>query len=219
MTKRRVAVLASGRGSNLAALIEAARDPAYPAEIVLVITNRPAAGALDRARAAGIAAVGLDHKDFANRDAFDAEMQKHLDAHGIDLICLAGYMRLLSDGFVNHWNGRMLNIHPSLLPLFKGLHTHERALAAGVKLHGATVHFVRPELDDGPIVAQGAINIRDEDTPDSLAARVLADVEHQIYPEALRLVAGGLVEIDGDLVRPATPTSGAATGKLIAVTS
>ncbi len=194
--KVRVGVLVSGRGSNMMSLIEAAAADDFPAEICLVISNRPDAYALTRASERGIATVALDHKTAPNRAAFDAEMLAHLTAHNIELVCLAGYMRLLSPAFVQHWQDRMLNIHPALLPSFKGLHTHERALEAGVCLHGATVHFVREELDDGPIVAQGAVLVRPDDTPDSLAARVLTEVEHRIYPQALKRVAGRLAGLE-----------------------
>jgi phosphoribosylglycinamide formyltransferase-1 len=193
--KARVAVLISGRGSNMASLIEAAKDPAYPAEIVLVISNCPDAQGLALARAAGIAAQVVDHATFGkDREAFEYALQDVLDRHGIDLVCLAGFMRLLTPWFIGHWQGRLINIHPALLPAFKGLHTHQRALDAGVKEHGATVHFVVPEMDSGPIIVQGKVDVRDGDTPDTLAARVLA-VEHRIYPLALRLVAEGRVRI------------------------
>ncbi len=195
MSRKRVAALISGRGSNMAALIEAAKDKDYPAEIVLVLSNRPDAGGLATARDAGIATDVVDHKQFGkDRAAFDLAMQQLLEKHRIDIVCLAGFMRLLSPGFVERWHGRMLNIHPALLPAFKGLDTHRRALEAGVKLHGATVHFVVPEMDAGPIVMQSAVKVRDDDSEQSLSARVLA-VEHRIYPAALKLVAQGRVRI------------------------
>jgi phosphoribosylglycinamide formyltransferase-1 len=195
MSRKRVAVLISGRGSNMAALIDAAKDKNYPAEIVLVASNRPDAGGLAAARDAGIAAEAVDHTQFnKDRPAFERALQAVLEAHRIDLICLAGFMRLLSPGFVEQWQNRMLNIHPALLPAFKGLDTHKRALDAGAKVHGATVHFVVPEMDAGPVIMQGAVKVRDDDNEQSLAARVLA-VEHRIYPEALRLVAEGRVRI------------------------
>jgi phosphoribosylglycinamide formyltransferase-1 len=190
MTRRRVAILISGRGSNMAALIAAARNADYPADIVAVLSNRPGAGGLQLAGAAGIATVVVDHTVFDDRAAFEQAMEAHLDAHRVDLVCLAGFMRLLTPAFVSRWSGRMLNIHPALLPSFKGLHTHERALAAGVRIHGATVHYVVPEVDAGPIVAQAAVPVLDGDTPDTLAARVLA-AELRLYPLALGLVAGG----------------------------
>ncbi len=201
MARKRVAVLISGRGSNMGALIEAAKDPAYPAEIVLIVSNRPGAEGLARAREAGIATEIVDHKSFgADRAAFEKALQEALERHAIDLVCLAGFMRLLTPGFVTRWEGRLLNIHPALLPDFKGLDTHARALAAGVTFHGATVHFVVPEMDSGPIVAQGRVEVRADDTAETLAARVLA-VEHRIYPLALRLVAAGQVAITGGKCR------------------
>jgi phosphoribosylglycinamide formyltransferase-1 len=195
MTRKRVGVLISGRGSNMAALIAAAKAPDYPAEIALVLSNRPDAGGLLTARAEGVATAVIDHTQFAkNRGAFERAMQAELDTHRIDLVCLAGFMRLLTPDFVAHWQNRMLNIHPALLPAFKGLDTHARALAAGVKVHGATVHFVVPEMDAGPIVAQGAVPVLDADTPETLAARVIK-IEHRLYPWALRLVAEGRVRV------------------------
>lgn len=195
MTRKRVAVLISGRGSNMAALIDAAKDKNYPAEIALVLSNRPDAGGLATARGHGIAAEAVDHTPFSkDRAAFECALQTMLEEHRIDLVCLAGFMRLLSPLLVGQWQNRMLNIHPALLPAFKGLDTHKRALAAGTKIHGATVHFVVPEMDAGPIIMQGAVAVRDGDTEQSLAARVLA-IEHRIYPEALRLVAEGRVNV------------------------
>ncbi len=194
--KKRVAVLISGRGSNLAALIEAAQAEDYPAEIVLVLSNRPEAAGLARARAAGIATAVVDHRPYGdNRARFERALQATLQAHRIDIVCLAGFMRLLTGDFVRLWSGRMLNIHPALLPQFKGLHTHRRALAAGATLHGATVHFVVPEMDSGPIVAQQAVPVLAGDTEEALAERVL-EVEHQLYPQALRAVAEGRVTAD-----------------------
>jgi phosphoribosylglycinamide formyltransferase 1 len=195
VTRKRVGVLISGRGSNMAALIEDAKAADYPAEIALVLSNRPDAGGLATARAAGIATEVVDHTQFGkDRAAFERAMQDVLEGHRIELVCLAGFMRLLTPWFVERWQNRMLNIHPALLPAFKGLDTHARALAAGVKLHGATVHFVVPDMDSGPIVAQGALGVRDDDTEDSLAARVIA-IEHGLYPLALRLVAEGRVRV------------------------
>lgn len=196
MPKKRVAVLISGRGSNMASLIEAAKAPDYPAEIAVVISNRPDAPGLATARTAGIATAVVDHAHFGkDREAFERDLQATLEAHRIELVCLAGFMRLLTPWFVGRWTGAMLNIHPALLPAFKGLHTHERALAAGAKTHGATVHFVVPEMDSGPIIVQGEVPVLESDTPDTLAARVLT-VEHRIYPEALRRVADGRARID-----------------------
>jgi phosphoribosylglycinamide formyltransferase 1 len=204
MTRKRVAILISGRGSNMAALIAAAQAPGYPAEVALVLSSVPDAAGLARAKDAGIATAVVDHRPFGkDRAAFEAAVQALLDANAIALICLGGFMRLLSPAFVQRWHGRMLNIHPSLLPSFPGLDPHGQALRAGVKISGATVHFVVPETDAGPIVAQGAVAVRDDDTADSLAARVLT-VEHRIYPRALRLLAedrvrlvGGRCVIDG----------------------
>ena len=196
MTRKRVGVLISGRGSNMAALIEAAKAPDYPAEIALVLSNRPDAGGLATARAENIATAAVDHTKFGkDRAAFERAMQDVLDRHGIELVCLAGFMRLLTPAFVERWQERMLNIHPALLPAFKGLDTHKRALEAGVKLHGATVHFVVPDMDSGPILAQGAVPVHDDDTEETLAARVIA-VEHRLYPLALRLVAEGKVRVE-----------------------
>jgi len=191
MTRKRVAVLISGRGSNMAALIEAAKARDYPAEIVLVVSNRPDAAGLARARETGIATALVDHTPYGeDREAFERALDAQLTAYRIDIVCLAGFMRLLSPWFVGRWNGRLLNIHPALLPQFKGLHTHRRALDAGVERHGATVHFVVPEMDSGPIVMQESVPVIDGDTEETLAARVLA-LEHRIYPQALRLLAEG----------------------------
>jgi len=198
MARKRVAILISGRGSNMVALIEAAKDPAYPAEIVLVISNEPAAEGLKRAAAEGVETAIVDHRKFGkDREAFERALQDRLQNHNIELVCLAGFMRLLTPWFVRQWDGRLLNIHPALLPAFKGLDTHTRAIAAGAKQHGATVHFVVPEMDSGPMVAQAAVPVHNGDTEVSLAARVL-EVEHRIYPQALRLVAEGRVTIAGD---------------------
>jgi phosphoribosylglycinamide formyltransferase-1 len=196
--KKRVAVLISGRGSNLAALIEAAQAKDYPAEIVLVLSNRPEAAGLARAGAAGIATAVVDHRPYGeDRARFERALQVLLEAHRIDIVCLAGFMRLFTGDFVRRWSGRMLNIHPALLPQFKGLHTHRRALAAGATEHGATVHFVVPEMDSGPIVAQQSVPILAGDTEEALARRVL-EVEHLLYPQALRAVAEGRVTAAAD---------------------
>jgi phosphoribosylglycinamide formyltransferase-1 len=195
MARKRVAILISGRGSNMLALIDAAMDPAYPAEIALVISNEPAAEGLKRASAAGIATAVVDHRPFGkDRDAFERALQRELAAQQIEIVCLAGFMRILTPWFVGQWEGRLLNIHPALLPAFKGLDTHVRALAAGVKEHGATVHFVVPEMDSGPIVAQAAVPVLPGDSEATLAARVL-ETEHRIYPQALKLVAEGRAQI------------------------
>ncbi len=192
MTRKRVAILISGRGSNMAALIDAARAPHYPAEIALVVSNVPDAAGLARARATGILTAVIDHKPFGkDRAAFEKALQKMLDEHRIELICLAGFMRLLSADFTQRWSGRLINIHPSLLPAFKGLDTHARAIAAGAKSHGATVHFVVAETDAGPVIVQERVPVLAGDTPESLAQRVL-EVEHCIYPLALKRVAESL---------------------------
>jgi len=196
MSRKRVAVLISGRGSNMAALIEAAKDKKYPAEVVLVISNRPEAGGLLVARAAGIATEVIDHTAFGkDRTAFEGALQTVLEKHRIEVVCLAGFMRLLSAEFVKKWQGRILNIHPALLPAFKGLDTHRRALESGTKIHGATVHFVVPEMDSGPVIVQGAVPVKPDDTEEILAMRVL-EVEHRIYPLALKLLAEGRIHIE-----------------------
>lgn len=186
--KKRVAVLISGRGSNMTALIAAAKAADYPCEIALVLSNRPDAKGLETARAEGIAAVALDHKSYPDRETFERAMQASLVAHGVELVALAGFMRLLTPWFVGQWEGRMINIHPALLPSFKGLHTHERALEAGVKIHGCTVHWVTPGMDEGPIIGQAALAVRADDTADTLGARVL-ELEHRLYPAALAQAA------------------------------
>jgi phosphoribosylglycinamide formyltransferase-1 len=191
--KKRVAVLISGRGSNMTALIEAAKAQDYPAEIVLVVSNRPDALGLVRAREAGIATALIEHTAFGkDREAFERTLDAELEAKRIEIVCLAGFLRLLTPWFVNRWSGRMINIHPALLPQFKGLDTHRRALEAGVEKHGATVHFVSVGMDEGPVIVQRSVPVLSSDTEATLAARVL-EVEHQIYPEALRMVAEGRV--------------------------
>jgi len=199
LTRKRVGVLISGRGSNLGALIEAAKAPDYPAEIVLVISNVPGAQGLARAEEAGIPTRTISHKDFTSREAFDAALDGALKEAGVELLCNAGFLRLHTEGFVLRWLNRHLNIHPSLLPAFRGLHTHARVLDEGAKISGGTVHFVRSEMDCGPIVAQAAVPVLAGDTPDSLAARVLA-AEHRLYPHALRIVASGAVRVEGEHV-------------------
>jgi phosphoribosylglycinamide formyltransferase-1 len=199
--KRRVAILISGRGSNMAALIEAARAADFPAEIAVVISNRADAGGLEKARAGGVAALAIESKPFGrDRAAFEAALQSALDQHKVDLICLGGFMRLFTSEFVQRWHGRMLNIHPSLLPSFPGLEPQAQALRAGVKISGATVHFVTPETDAGPILMQGAVAVLDDDTAETLAARIL-EVEHRIYPAALRLLASGQIRLEGELCK------------------
>jgi phosphoribosylglycinamide formyltransferase-1 len=199
--KRRVAILISGRGSNMAALIDAAKLPDFPAEIVTVISNRADAGGLEKAAASSIHTTVIESKPFGkDRTGFEAMLQRALDEKKVDLICLGGFMRLFTAEFVQRWYGKMLNIHPSLLPSFPGLDPHGQALAAGVKISGATVHFVIPETDAGPIVMQGAVVVADDDTAETLAQRILG-IEHRIYPEALRLLACGKVRLDGDICR------------------
>ena len=187
--KKRVAILISGRGSNMAALIEAAKAPDYPAEIVLVLSNVPGAAGLATAAANGITTATVDHKAFnRNREAFEQAMQAELERHRVDIVCLAGFMRILTPWFVGQWEGRMINIHPALLPAYKGLDTHARALADGAKEHGATVHFVTPGMDEGETILQEAVPVLPGDTPETLGRRVL-EIEHRIYPQALRMIA------------------------------
>jgi phosphoribosylglycinamide formyltransferase-1 len=188
MNKKRVGILISGRGSNMRAIVEAARNPDYPAQVVCVVSNKADAGGLDYARAQGIATHVVDHKNYASREDFDAAVNSYLQSQGLDLIVCAGFMRIMTPVLIEPWAGRMINIHPSLLPLYRGLHTHERALAAGDKEHGCTVHFVTTELDGGPIVAQVRVPISPGDTVESLEARVLVE-EHKLYPIALAKVA------------------------------
>jgi phosphoribosylglycinamide formyltransferase-1 len=197
--RKRVGVLISGRGSNLASLIEAAREPSYPAEIVFVLSNKADAYGLVRAKEAGIAARAVSHKAFPSREEFDAVITDALKEARVDLVCNAGFMRLHSAAFVREWSGRQLNIHPSLLPAFRGLHPQARALEAGVRVSGATVHFVSEEMDAGPIIAQGAVPVLSGDTEESLSARILA-MEHRLYPLALKLVASGAAWLDKDRV-------------------
>ncbi|HYN39555.1 MAG TPA: phosphoribosylglycinamide formyltransferase [Rhodospirillales bacterium] len=205
----KVAVLISGRGSNLQALIDVCAAPGFPAEIGLVISNVADAFGLERATAAGIPTRVVDHRAFDGRAPFEDALHTVLIGAGADLVCLAGFMRLLTDGFVERWRDRLINIHPSLLPAFRGLHTHERVIAAGVRFTGCTVHFVRPAMDDGPIIIQAAVPVHADDDVDRLAARVLA-AEHRIYPLALRLIAEGRTRVDGErvVVACARPPSG-----------
>ena len=199
MAKKRVALLISGRGSNMVSLIEAASAKDYPAEIALVISNRPDAAGLERAQAMGIKALAIDHKVFGNRVAFEARLHQTLLDWNIDLVCNAGFMRMLTGGFVDRWRDRQLNIHPSLLPALPGLHTHQRAIDQGIMITGCTVHFVRLEMDSGPIVAQAAVPVLPDDTEATLSARVL-EAEHKLYPHALRLVASGVAKVVADRV-------------------
>lgn len=192
-----VAVLISGRGSNLQALIDACAQPDFPARIVAVISNNPGAGGLERAKAANIPTAVVNHRDFEDRESFENAVDDELKNFKAKFICLAGFMRILDGRFVNRWKDRILNIHPSLLPSFKGLHTQERALEAGVRFTGCTVHIVRPEMDDGPIILQAALAVDPEEDADNLSAKVL-ELEHIIYPEALKLIALGRVSISGN---------------------
>ena len=190
--KKRVAILISGRGSNMTALMKAAKSSDYPAEIIGVFSNRAAAPGLDAARAEGIATATLAQSSFASRFAFDQALTDILEGWNTDIVCMAGFMRILSPEFTNHWLGKAINIHPSLLPAYKGLDTHARALADGVAEAGCTVHFVTPGLDEGPAILQARVPVHPSDTPDDLAARILIE-EHKLYPEALRLLASGQV--------------------------
>lgn len=194
MARRRTAILISGRGTNMAALIEAARDPSYPAEIALVISNIPSAKGLEIAEAAGVKTLAISNEYYSTKTVFEEQILKALSESRIELVCLAGFMRVLSASFISHFEGRILNIHPSLLPAYRGLDTHKRALADGVKDHGCTVHFVVPELDAGPIIAQAIVPVLDGDTEETLSARVLI-AENRLYPEALAKVAASLAPL------------------------
>jgi len=197
--KKRVGILISGRGSNMSALAEAARGNDYPAAIALVISNRPDALGLERAKAAGIKTLVIDHRAYTTREAFDMAVEAALLGDGVELVCHAGFMRIQSEAFAARWLGRQLNIHPSLLPAFKGLHPHKQALDAGVRISGCTVHFVTPELDSGPVVAQAAVAVHEGDTPETLGDRILV-AEHRLYPFALRLVASGSARLENGRV-------------------
>ena len=190
----KIAVLVSGRGSNLQALIDAARQPGYPARIMCVIANNPDAGGLERARASGIPALVVSHRDFSTREAFEQALDAELVERDVQLVCLAGFMRLLTPWFVDRWRDRLINIHPSLLPAFPGLDTHQKAIDYGVKFAGCTIHFVRAEMDHGPIIMQAAVPVLPEDTEEELAARILV-AEHRMYPEAVQLIAENRVNI------------------------
>lgn len=193
--RARIAVLISGRGSNMGALIEAARDPDYPAQIVAVLSDKPDAAGLDRAREAGIEAAAFPRRDFADKAAHEAAFLAALDAAKVDYVCLAGFMRLLSAAFIARWRGRIINVHPSLLPAFPGLDTHQRAIDAGCRIHGCSVHFVTEGMDEGPVIAQAAVPVLAGDTAETLSARVLA-AEHRLYPEALAMLSRGEVTMD-----------------------
>ena len=204
MSRLKIGVLISGRGSNLQALIAACAAPDFPAEIVLVVSNKPAAQGLDHARAAGIETATVAHGGFPDRESFDREIDKHLKSSGAELVCLAGFMRLLSTWFVETWHDRVVNIHPSLLPAFKGIDAHAQAIAAGVRLSGCTVHIVRPEMDAGPILVQAAVPVMPNDDEDTLAARIL-EAEHACYPLAVRLLAENRVKIVDERAVMMTP--------------
>lgn len=196
MKRLDVAVLVSGRGSNLQALIEACATEDFPARIACVVSNRPDAYGLERARAANIPTQVVDHTEYESREDFEEALDEAIRGFDVGLVCLAGFMRILTPAFVNRWRDRMINIHPSLLPAFRGLHTHERVIESGTRISGCTVHFVTPEMDDGPIIIQAAVPVREDDNAEKLAERVLA-MEHRIYPEALRLFADGKVRVAG----------------------
>ena len=200
MSRKKTAILISGRGSNIVALMEASASDEFPAQIVLVLSNVPDAPGLAKAAAAGIQTKAIDHKAFDDRPQFEAAVQAELDAAGVELVCLAGFMRLLTDEFVTTWHNRMINIHPSLLPSYKGLDTHRRVIRDGVRMTGCTVHYVRSQMDQGPIIAQAAVPVHADDTDERLAARVL-EAEHALYPMALELVANGTVRVAGEKVR------------------
>lgn len=196
----KIAVLISSRGSNMQALVKASLAEDFPAEVVTVLSNNPGAAGLEFAKSHNIPTEVINHRDYDNREDFDQAISDYLESKQIDLICLAGFMRLLTPEFVNRWRDRIINIHPSLLPAFKGLHVHERAIESGTRFTGCTVHIVRPEMDDGPIIAQAVVPILQDDTPDTLAARILVQ-EHKIYPAALKLMAERRVKIHGSVAK------------------
>ncbi len=200
MAKMKVAVLISGRGSNLQALLDACADEDFPAEIVAVISNKAGAQGLERARKAGVAASFIDHTLYEEREAFEKDLDAKLKEAGVQLIALAGFMRILTPWFVDRWKDRLINIHPSLLPSFRGVHTHERALEQGVRIHGATVHYVRPDMDDGPIIGQAAVPVLPGDDAETLSARVL-EAEHKLYPACLKLIAEGKARVTAERVK------------------
>ncbi len=199
MAKLKLGVMISGSGTNLQAIIDACAEVDYPAEIQVVISNRPEVKGLERAEKAGIKATCIDHREFETREAFEDAVHDCLKEHNVELVCLAGFMRILNSDFVNRWRDRMINIHPSLLPSYKGLHTHARAIEDGVRFGGCTIHFVRPEMDNGPILMQAAIPIAYDETPESLAAKTLV-YEHKMYPAAIRMIAEGKARVSGNKV-------------------
>ncbi|WP_417480068.1 phosphoribosylglycinamide formyltransferase [Maricaulis maris] len=200
MAKTKIAVLISGRGSNMQALVEAAKDEDFPAEIVLVASNNPDAAGLEVARAAGIETEVVDHREYDDREAFEEALDSTIKLYGARIVCLAGFMRILTPWFTERWRDLLINIHPSLLPAFKGLHTHERALEAGVRIHGCTVHYVRPEMDDGPIIGQAAVPVLHGDTAETLGERVL-HAEHALYAQCVALACSGKARVAGERVR------------------
>ena len=200
MAKTKIAVLISGRGSNMQAIIDAAKSESYPAEIVVVISNNPDAAGLEYAAAAGIETEVVNHRDYETREAFEQALDSTLRLYDTRIVCLAGFMRILTPWFTERWRDLLLNIHPSLLPAFKGLHTHERALENGVRIHGCTVHYVRPEMDDGPIIGQAAVPVLPGDTPETLAARVVS-AEHKLYRQCIALACSGKARVAGERVR------------------
>ena len=200
MPNAKIAVVISGRGSNLKSLLDACADPDFPADVVLVISNNPKAAGLEHARKAGVTEAIIDHRDFETREEFDAALSERLRAAEVDYVCLAGFMRMLTPGFVDEWRGRLINIHPSLLPAFRGLHVQERTLDAGVKITGCTVHFVSAEMDAGAIIGQAAVPVLPGDTVESLSARIL-EQEHRLYPASLRLIVDGRARISGAVVQ------------------
>ena len=207
MSKMKVGVLISGRGSNLQALLDACAEPDFPAEIVLVLSNKAGALGLERARKAGVKASFLDHTLFAEREDFEKEVHAALSEAKAEFVCLAGFMRILTPWFVTKWKDKLINIHPSLLPAFRGVSTHERALEQGVRIHGATVHYVRPDMDDGPIIGQAAVPVLPGDDAETLSARVL-EAEHALYPACLRLVAEGKARVAAERVRLSAEVGG-----------
>jgi phosphoribosylglycinamide formyltransferase-1 len=208
VAKLKVGILISGRGSNMAALIEAAREKDYPAEIACVVSNATSAAGIETARRAGIATAVIPHKDYPDRETFDRAVSAELEKHGVGLVALAGFMRIQSPWFPQAWAGRIINIHPSLLPSFKGLHVQQQALDAGVRLSGCTVHFVTPDLDSGPIIAQAAVPVLAGDSADTLAARILRQ-EHRLYPLVVRWFAEGRIRLEGDKAEVAGVPQGA----------
>ena len=218
MNKKRIGVLISGRGSNMSSLIEACKSPDFPAEISVVISNRPKAAGLKIAASEGIKTLAINHRDYGSRTAFEADLHQALINAQVELICNAGFLRLLTAEFVDKWHDRQLNIHPSLLPSFKGLHTHQRVLDAGAKITGCTVHLVRTDMDAGPIIAQAAVAVEHDDDEQTLAARVLA-AEHQLYPHALKMFALGEAYVKNEMIEVRAKTDQTSSSKQRAIFS